>query len=237
MLNTALSGVAGKQSLEQILMNVAMSGATTKGGKSPADQMTVTGEPNNLNDFLMSLEQYKTDQNADASGKGYYDEITGKFIQDNLGGLQNPLDNSTGNFDPNKEWEYKLVRPGVWANADGEEIDLTYLPNSETTLTGEEIMRKAGALPTDETSNVKVPTPKTSTPSTTSPDSSLAAMIAAMNGGQQTIQVPSQDPFAHIKLMKDLFGTDVDLTPTDSSDNSPSQKPSRDEETTGEEAE
>lgn len=239
MLNTALSGAAGKQSLEQILMNVAMTGVMNQ-KKSPADEMTVKGEPDNLNDFLASIDQYKVDQNADASGQGYYDEITGKFIQDDLGGLQNPLGPETGNFDPDKEWEYKLVRPGVWADADGNELDMSYLPNSETALTGEEIMRKAGALPGGGTSNIKVPTPKGSTPSTTSPDSSLASMIAAMNGGQQTIQVPSQDPFAHIKLMKDLFGTNVDLTPTDSSDNAPSQKSSRseqDDETASEDAE
>ena len=243
MLNTALSGAAGKQSVEQILMNMAMTGVMNQ-KKSPADEMTVKGEPDNLNDFLASIDQYKVDQNADASGQGYYDEITGKFIQDDLGGLQNPLDNSTGNFDPNKEWEYKLVRPGVWADADGNEIELTYLPNSETALSGEEIMRRAGALPGGGTTKIKVPTPKGSTPltpSATSSDGSLASMIAAMNGGQQqTIQVPSQDPFAHIKLMKDLFGTNVDLTPTDSSDNAPSQKSSRseqDDETTSEDAE
>jgi len=84
----------------------------------------------------------------------------------------------------------------------------------------------------------KIPTTKTSTP--TSSDGSLASMIAAMNGQQQTIQVPSQDPFAHIKLMKDLFGTDIDLTPTDSSDDGPSQKSNRseqDNETTNEDVE
>ena len=239
MLNTALSGAAGKQSLEQILMNVAMTGAMNQ-KKSPADEMTVKGEPNNLNDFLASIDQYKVDQNADASGQGYYDEITGKFINDEYGGLLNPLGPETGNFDPDKEWEYKLVRPGVWADADGNELDMSYLPNSETALTGEEIMRRAGALPGGGTTKIKVPTPKTSTPSSTSQDTSLAAMIAAMNGGQQTIQVPSQDPFAHIKLMKDLFGTNVDLTPTDSSDNAPSQKSSlseQDDETTSEDAE
>ena len=239
MLNTALSGAAGKQSLEQILMNVAMTGVMNQ-KKSPADEMTVKGEPDNLNDFLASIDQYKVDQNADASGQGYYDEITGKFINDEYGGLLSPLGPETGNFDPDKEWEYKLVRPGVWADADGNELDMSYLPNSETALTGEEIMRRAGALPGGGTTKIKVPTPKGSTPSTTSPDSSLASMIAAMNGGQQTIQVPSQDPFAHIKLMKDLFGTNVDLTPTDSSDNAPSQKSSRseqDDETTSEDAE
>ena len=84
----------------------------------------------------------------------------------------------------------------------------------------------------------KIPTTKTSPP--TSSDGSLASMIAAMNGQQQTIQVPSQDPLAHIKLMKDLFGTDIDLTPTDSSDDGPSQKSNRseqDNETTNEDVE
>lgn len=243
MLNTALSGAAAGMPLDKLLMNVAMTGATSKGGLFSSDPMTVNPNPDNLEDFLASIDQYKVDQNADASGPGYYDEITGKFISDELGGLQNPLGADTGNIDPNKQWEYNLIRPGVWADADGNEIDLTYLPNSETALSGEEIMRRAGALPGGGATNIKVPTPKGSKPSTTSPDSSLAAMIAAMNGQQQTIQVPSQDPFAHIKLMQDLFGTSVDLTPTDSSDNSSSfgQKSSRedgqDEETTGEDAE
>jgi hypothetical protein len=238
MLNTALSGAAGKQSLEQILMNVAMTGAMNQ-KRSPADQMTVTPDPANLEDFLASIDQYKVDQNADASGQGYYDEITGKFIRDDLGGLLNPLDDSTGNLDPNKKWEYNLVRPGVWADDEGNEIDLTYLPNSETALTGEEIMRRAGAMPGGGT-KIKVPTPKGSTPSSTSQDKSLASMIAAMNGQQQTMQVPSQDPFAHIKLMEDLFGTSVDLTPTVSLDGGSSQKSSRseqDDEHTSEDAE
>lgn len=239
MLNTALSGAAGKQSLEQILMNVAMTGAMNQ-KRSPADQMTVTPDPANLEDFLASIDQYKVDQNADASGQGYYDEITGKFIRDDLGGLLNPLDDSTGNLDPNKKWEYNLVRPGVWADDQGNEIDLTYLPNSETALTGEEIMRRAGAMPGGGGTKIKVPTPKGSTPSGASQDTSLAAMIAAMNGQQQTMQVPSQDPFAHIKLMEDLFGTSVDLTPTVSLDGGSSQKSSRseqDDENTSEDAE
>lgn len=59
------------------------------------------------------------------------------------------------------------------------------------------------------------PTTKTATtPTTQNPLSSLAGLQQ-----QQGPILPSQDPFAHIKLMKELFGTDVDLTPTDSSDN------------------
>ncbi len=87
------------------------------------------------------------------TGSGYYDEITGRYIKDDLGGLQNPLGADTGNLDPNSKWEYSLTRPGVWANDEGEEIDLSYLPNSEKTMTGAEIMTKAGAMPNSTQNN------------------------------------------------------------------------------------
>ena len=77
---------------------------------------------------------------------GYYDEITGEFIPGE-GPLQGPLGPETGNLDPDKEWEYNLVRPGVWANKDGEEIDVSYMPDRGTAQTGGEIMRNAGAMP------------------------------------------------------------------------------------------
>jgi hypothetical protein len=200
MLNTALSGVAGKQSLDQILMNVAMTGVMNQ-GKAPGDQMTVTRDPANLEDFLMSLNQYKTDQNADASGQGYYDEITGKFIKDDLGGLLNPLDNTTGNFNPTKDWEYKLTKPGVWTNDEGDVKDMTYLPNTETALTGDEIMRRAGALPGGSSTKVSVPTKKTTT---------TAQTPSSTESFKQVAQAPSQDPFADIKSMEDIFGGNID---------------------------
>jgi hypothetical protein len=82
-----------------------------------------------------------------SNNSGYYNEITGEYISDPLGGLQRPLDPETGNLDPNQEWEYNLVRPGVWANKDGEEIDVSYMPDRGTAQTGGEIMRNAGAMP------------------------------------------------------------------------------------------
>jgi hypothetical protein len=87
------------------------------------------------------------------------------------------------------------------------------------------------------TAPTKVTTP---TKTTATQGSNLNALLAAMGSGQQTMQVPSQDPFAHIKLMEDLFGTSVDLTPTVSLDGGSSQKSSRseqDDENTSEDAE
>ena len=120
--------------------------------------------------------------NIGENNQGYYDEITGKFVQDPLGGLLNPLGNDVGNLDPNSKWEYSQTRPGVWVNDKGEEIDLSYLPNPQKTMTGAEIMKKAGVSPAGSTS--KTSTSKT----TTAPGSNntgllmaLMAMMAMMN--------------------------------------------------------
>jgi hypothetical protein len=134
------------------------------------------------------------------TGSGYYDEITGRYIKDDFGGLQNPLGADTGNLDPNSKWEYSLTRPGVWANDKGEEIDLSYLPNSEKTMTGAEIMTKAGAMPNS--------TQNTSTSKTTTTPTTPAASSQSFVGSQQP-QLPSQDPTADIKLMEELFGGDM----------------------------
>ena len=141
------------------------------------------------------------------SGPGYYDEITGQYIKDDLGGLQNPLGKDVGNLDPNQKWEYSLTRPGVWVNDKGEEIDLSYLPNTEKVMTGEEIMQKAGAMP-------KAAGQKSSAAKKPTSGVDLAKLQSLLGqGNQQIIQVPSQDPYAHIKLMEEIFGPNIDLTP------------------------
>jgi hypothetical protein len=157
------------------------------------------------------------------SGPGYYDEITGKFVSDPLGGLQNPLGPETGNFDPNQEWEYSLTKPGVWTNKDGEEIDVSYMPDRGTAQTGGEIMRKAGVMPsgankTAPTKSAPAAPAKPDAPTTpaTSSGMDLSGLMSLLGGQQQqqTVQqAPMQDPYAHIKLMEELFGPNIDLTP------------------------
>jgi len=144
------------------------------------------------------------------TGSGYYDEITGQYIKDELGGLQNPLGRDVGNLDPNQKWEYSLTRPGVWTNEKGEEIDLSYLPNTEMVMTGEEIMQKAGAMPKVSGQAAK----KGSNVATPESNIDLAELFSLLGqGGKQVTQAPSQDPYAHIKLMEELFGPNLDLTP------------------------
>ena len=102
----------------------------------------ITGEfvQNPLGGLLNPL-----DDSLGDNSQGYYNEITGEFVQNPLGGLSSPLDSDVGNLDPNSKWEYSLKKPGVWVNDEGKEIDLSYLPNTQKTMTGAQIMKKAGA--------------------------------------------------------------------------------------------
>ena len=168
------------------------------------------------------------------TGPGYYDEITGTFVPDENGGLQGPLGPETGNFDPNQKWEYSLTRPGVWTNDAGEEIDLSYMPDQDTAMTGAELMERAGAMP----GGAKSPTAKSTTgapaksptaaPTKTSGTTgaignALAGAAGALGAGAAGTALPgmaqqqtsnadllnllsSQDKGANIKSFKELFG-------------------------------
>ena len=76
------------------------------------------------------------------------------------------------------------------------------------------------ATPTPSAGAPKVPTP-TKAPTTRAPTTPAASsgmdmmgLLALLGGQQQPMQqAPMQDPYAHIKLMEDLFGSTIDLTP------------------------
>ena len=114
--------------------------------------------------------------NIGENNPGYYDEITGKFVQDPLGGLLNPLGDDVGNIDPNSKWEYSQTRPGVWVSDSGDVKDLSYLPNTEKTMTGAQIMKKAGAV----TGAGAKPTTKAAAKPGTSPGTNNNGMIMAL---------------------------------------------------------
>jgi hypothetical protein len=151
-------------------------------------------------------------------GPGYYDEETSKFISDPLGGMQGPLGPETGNFDPNKEWEYSLTKPGVWTSKDGEEIDLSYMPDRDTAMTGAELMKRAGAMPGGAKAGAK-------TGAAGAIGSALAGAAGALGAGaanalpgmaqQQTSNADllnllgSKPELANIKSYKELFGEDL----------------------------
>jgi len=135
------------------------------------------------------------------TGSGYYDEITGRYIKDDLGGLTNPLGYETGNIDPNLEWEYNQTSPNVWTDKDGNVLDMSYLPNSQTALTGEQIMRNAGALP-KTTGGTKTAAKTTATPDKLD--------LNALGSAFGVTGIPSEDSLADIKLMQQIFGQDID---------------------------
>lgn len=176
--------------------------------------------------FQPGGEGYIAPTEETATGPGYYDEITGKFIPDENGGLQGPLSPETGNFDPNQKWEYSLTKPGVWTNDAGEEIDLSYMPDRDTAMTGKELMEKAGVMP----GGAKSPAAKapTGTPAKTSGvggklGNAIAGALGAGAAGaatpgtnsvaqQQTSNadllnlLSSKPELANIKSFKELFG-------------------------------
>jgi hypothetical protein len=85
-------------------------------------------DPKTLSDMPAS----KEDPLAFLNTSGYYDEITGKFIPDELGGLQAPLDDTSGtNLD---SMEGYTTENGVTTTPSGESYDLSYLDSSYTPL-------------------------------------------------------------------------------------------------------
>ena len=125
--------------------------------------------------------------NLGENNQGYYDEITGKFVQDPLGGLLNPLGDDVGNIDPNSKWEYSQTMPGVWVSDSGDIKDLRYLPNTEKTMTGAQIMKKAGVAAgsggKSSTSTAKAAAKPGTSPGTNNTQMLMAlmAMMAMMN--------------------------------------------------------
>jgi hypothetical protein len=161
---------------------------------------------------------------TDFTGPGYYDEINNKFVPDPFGGLKGPLGPETGNFDPNKEWEYSLTKPGVWTSKDGEEIDLSYMPDRDTAMTGKELMEKAGAMPGGAKAPIKAPaggvkpavpgakpaTPVAKTGGATganTADTALSNLLQQQTSNAALLSLLGSKPeLANIKSYKELFG-------------------------------
>ena len=68
------------------------------------------------------------------TGPGYYNEATGEFVSDPSGGLQAPLDNTSGtNLDSMKDYKYDTTT-NTWTAPDGEVVSLNDLSNTQTPL-------------------------------------------------------------------------------------------------------
>jgi hypothetical protein len=191
------------------------------GGYSPSSEGS--GEfnlPSPDEDFPST---FSSSDNTTPTGPGYINEITGEFVSDPLGGLQGPLGPETGNFDPNKEWEYSLTRPGVWTSKDGEEIDVSYMPDRDTAISGGELMRRAGAMPggSKKTEPAKpaakpaAPTAPGARPTTPGVNPAVDAISNLANQQQQqqnsllNMMMSDKTEGAKIKSYKELFGEDL----------------------------
>ena len=154
---------------------------------------------------------YDTDAaNAQLSGPGYYDESSGRYIQDPSGGMQGPLDNTSGTRDPSLPWEYDMTSQDVWTRDDGDQIDLSGTPSSQQTLTGAEIMESAGATPP------KAPAPKvTIAPKAPGQDMDFNQLLSFLGGQQAAPMVVSsgQENAADVQLMENIFGPTMSAPP------------------------
>jgi len=88
--------------------------------------------------------------------QGYYDEITGNFIQDPDGGLQGPLTNETSGTADMSNWEVDPAK-GTWTDTRtgevfGGEPGSAWNPNAPG-KSGADIMKSAGAMPKPATNN------------------------------------------------------------------------------------
>jgi len=81
------------------------------------------------------------------STPGYYDEITGKFVEDPLGGLQGPLDNTSGtNISSMEGYSYDPTTQ-TWTMPDGSQVtSITGVTNGA--VTGADLLSNAGAATT-----------------------------------------------------------------------------------------
>jgi len=161
---------------------------------------------------------YDTDaENAKLTGPGYYDEFTGRYIQDPLGGMQGPLDNTSGTRDPRLPWEYNQVSKDVWEDDKGNRIDLSYIPSSQQTLSGDDIMNSAGAtVPGKPATPSKAPPPKAPPkPGTPSSGMDINQLMSLLNSQQAapTIVSSGQENAADVQLMENIFGTDLSAPP------------------------
>jgi len=129
-----------------------------------------------------------------------------------------------GNLDKTKEHVFDPTFGGTMPlpSTDPNELVITgnkepkYLPTDDDfpatpmpapTTPGATSTPKAPAMP-------KAPTAPRSAAPAASSSMDLNGLLGLLSGQQQPAQpAPMQDPYAHIKLMENLFGSDIDLTP------------------------
>lgn len=154
--------------------------------------------------------------------RGYFDEVTGHFIPDENGALNfGDLTNETSGTNIGSMADYKYNQEtGNWTLPDGTAIDTSYMQNSRTPLTGQQIMNTAGAAAPNAPNATANPTSPAKPGTAAKPDTSDAGLdmnaLMSMLGSQQvapTVVSSGQDNAADIELMQDIFGTNLSAPP------------------------
>jgi hypothetical protein len=151
--------------------------------------------------------------------RGYFDEVTGRFIPDENGALNfGDLTNETSgtNIGSMKDYQYNQ-ETGNWTLPDGTVIDTSYMQNSRTPLTGQQIMDSAGAgAPKTPGAAAKPPAGAAKAPTKPGQSLDINQLATLLGGGQQaapTIVSSGQDNAADVQLMEDIFGTSLSAPP------------------------
>ncbi len=195
------------------------------------EEMTVQPEPANIEEFIKSLEPYIVPAPSPAPEPILEPAPVPEEIPELVMTGERPTPSPDEDFMPTYPEEKipELVMTGDRDKTQEHVFDptfggalppdnLPYLPTDDDFVPTNEI--EVPETPTTPVTTPKVPTP-TKAPTTRAPTTPAASsgmdmmgLLALLGGQQQPVQqAPMQDPYAHIKLMEDLFGSTIDLTP------------------------
>jgi hypothetical protein len=149
--------------------------------------------------------------------KGYFDELTGRFVPDDNGSLTfGQLTNETSGTNIGSMDDYKYnPDTGNWTLPDGTEIDTSYMQNSKMPLTGQQVLNNAGAGGPKTPGKPSTPQ-KPGAPANPSAGMDINQLMSLLGGGQQaapTVVSSGQDNSADVQLMEDIFGPTMSAPP------------------------
>jgi hypothetical protein len=168
------------------------------------------------------------------TGPGYYNEATGEFVSDPSGGLQAPLDNTSGtNLDSMKDYKYDIAT-NTWTSPDGEVVTLNDLSNAQTPLdtssmaptgTPSEAYDPVNAKPAlklaantalqqaaaDKAAADRAAAIKAAQANKTTESNNILGLLALLD--TKAPQAPVQKEANNIKYFYDIMGSDI-LPPT-----------------------
>jgi len=105
---------------------------------SPTEQDVLAADPSIKMDFPLTTP-------TDATGPGYYDETTGKYIESDIGGLQRPLDDTSGTATMDGYTYDPATR--TWTTPSGETYDMSDLESSGEVKSGSDLLEEPTDIP------------------------------------------------------------------------------------------